>query len=178
MRTRLINANGAIELYKNNAEDRETLKPQTTITQQVRTEQTEINDVYDNFSYHEDLSSSADFPNTYDKIFYADENTTPQIMLNGAGNTPSFVFGAGTYISGNTAAVSVYEDGGLDQKDNFNGVLMLESGSTGWTAIDHLTVSSSEGPPGDTAGAIARSFSYDRKNGRHVIFGCRFYSPF
>ena len=85
----------------------------------------------------------------------------------------SKLFGKAVHVSGATAAVSINQGSHSNShNDNYTGVLMIDSGSDGWTGRQHLRIPLNLMVTA-SGGAVksedfANSFSYDRKYGRTV----------
>lgn len=165
-----LNEDYTISFYESVRLHRSKLIKQTTTEQVVTTSSQQIS-VAESFSYAQATGS-----NRFDNILHAD--TSLNSIFGSDSGVYSDTFGNATYISGNYAAVSVRMNSSVEStNDNYSGVLILNSGSTGWTFQQHLTVTSSLMPLDNSGqpevGDYAKAFSYDRKNGKHVVIGAK-----
>tara|TARA_A100001015_G_C15019996_1_gene727493 strand:+ start:408 stop:2426 length:2019 start_codon:yes stop_codon:yes gene_type:complete len=144
-----------------------TKKTKQVTTEEVVTTSSQQITVAENFSYTQATGSDR-----LDNILHANESLNA--IFGTASGYYTDTFGDATYVSGNYAAVSVRMNStSPSANDLYSGVLILKSGSAGWTGQQHLTVTSSLMPL-DSAGNqkidhYAKAFSYDRKNGKHVV---------
>ena len=165
-----LNENYTISFYESVRLQR-TKKIKQVTTEEVVTTSSQQVTVTESFSYTQATGS-----NRLDNIFHA--NTSLDAIFGTASSTYSDTFGDATYISGNYAAVSVRMNNSSVTTNNlYSGVLILKSGSSGWTNQQHLTVTSSLMPL-DSSGNpkvedYAKAFSYDRKNGKHVVINAK-----
>ena len=160
-----------INFYKNSSKARTTLTAQITTTTQSVTEQFQVNKL-DGFGY---LQSTGSEP--LDNLLIADENFTsfPFYISN------SQAFGKSAFISGTVFAIGYQTDSVAETAESSKpGVIIAESGSNGIEFKEFLNVPISEMPRGFLSiGDVGngdpfiddhgKNWSYDRKNGRHVV---------
>jgi len=172
MSSEFIGNDYTINFYEHNSKAQTTLKKQITYTTESVTESTQV----DKLDYFEYANSTGSTP--VNNILFGDTNLDSR-FISGIYNDP---FARSAFISGTTAALGWQPNSDSETMTGpYPGVLIVNSGSSGWVVKQLITASLSDmveeadGPSGTIGGGdpqvddFGRNWSYDRKNGRHVV---------
>ena len=97
--------------------------------------------------------------------------------LHGGASRNQYLFGNSAQVSGSTIAITINGGHTVARDNNYAGVMILDSGSSGWQGSHHLRVSSdlfvTASGGANTNSDFGAAWSYDRKYGRTVAIAQR-----